>query len=127
MRVALAFHLARRRRKQDYRGTRANGARRRGTSRWATGVAIAAARRTPGRSSVYQSIVIASVVVASALVGIISAWQWGLAVLLLAAIVFGGAYSFGVGTDATTRWSEALYGDDQEDANHWSRTGGKRK
>jgi hypothetical protein len=72
-------------------------------------------------------IVVAAVIVAAALVGIIAAWQWGLAVLLLAAIVLGAGYSMGVGTDSITRWSSALYGNDQEDADHWSRTGGKRK
>jgi hypothetical protein len=72
-------------------------------------------------------IVFAAVIVAAALVGIITAWQWGVAVLFLAAIVFGAAHSLGVETEATTRWSSALYGDDQEDADHWSRTGGKRK
>ena len=72
-------------------------------------------------------IVFAAVIVAAALVGIIAAWQWGLAVLLLAAFVLGAGYSIRVGTDATTRWSSALYGNDQEDADHWSRRGGKRK
>ena len=35
----------------------------------------------------------------------------------------------GVEMEATSRWSSALYGDDEMDANHWSRTGvgGKRK
>lgn len=72
-------------------------------------------------------IVLAAVVIASALVGIVAGWQFGLAVLLLAALAFGIAYSLGVGTEATTRWSSALYGNNREDANHWSRTGGKRK
>lgn len=72
-------------------------------------------------------IVFAAVVIASALVGILAGWPFGLAVLLLAALVFGIGYSLGVGMEATTRWSSALYGDDPEDANHWSRTGGKRK
>ena len=72
-------------------------------------------------------IVFAAFIVAAALVGIIAAWQWSILVLLLAAIVFGGAYALGIDIDATTRWSKALYGDDPEDADHWSRTGGKRK
>jgi hypothetical protein len=76
---------------------------------------------------VLRWIVFAAVVIASALVGILAGWPFGLAVLLLAALVFGIGYSLGVGMEATTRWSSALYGDDPEDANHWSRTGGKRK
>jgi len=74
-----------------------------------------------------RRIVLAAVVIASVLVGIVAGWQFGVAVLLLAALVFGAAYSIGVGTEATTRWSSALYGDDREDSNHWSRTGGKRE
>ena len=72
-------------------------------------------------------IIVAVVVIASAFVGIVAAWQFGLAVLLLAALAFGIAYSLGVGAEATTRWSSSLYGNNREDANHWSRTGGKRK
>ena len=71
--------------------------------------------------------VLAAVVIASALVGIVAGWQSGLAALVLAALAFGIAYTLGVGADATTRWSSALYGNDRDDANHWSRTGGKRK
>jgi hypothetical protein len=72
-------------------------------------------------------ITVAAVVIGSALVGIVADWQFGLAVLLLAALAFGIAYSLGVGAEATTRWSSALYGNNREDANHWSRTGRKRK
>jgi hypothetical protein len=72
-------------------------------------------------------IVLAAVVIASAFVGIVAGWQFGLAVLVLAALAFGVAYSLGFSADATTRWSSALYGNDREDANHWSQTGGKRK
>ena len=71
--------------------------------------------------------VLAAVVIASAVVGIVAGWQSGLAVLLLAALLFGIAYTLGVGAEATTRWSSALSGNDREDDNHWSRTGGKRK
>ena len=74
-----------------------------------------------------RRIVLAAVVIASAFVGIVAGWQSGLGVLVLAALVFGVAYSLGVGAEATTRWSSALYGNDREDANHWSRTGGRRK
>lgn len=72
-------------------------------------------------------IVIAAVIVAAVIVGVITAWEWGVGVLFLAAIVFGGARLLGVETEGWTRWGRALYGDDPEDANHWSRTGGKRK
>ena len=71
--------------------------------------------------------VLAAVVIASAVVGVVAGWQSGLALLLLVALLFGIAYILGVGVDATTRWSSALYGNNREDANHWSRTGGKRK
>jgi hypothetical protein len=74
-----------------------------------------------------RRIVIASVVIASVLVGIVAGWQFGLAVLLLAAVVFGSGYVAGVEGEATTRWSSALYGDGPDDANHWSRTGGQLK
>ena len=70
---------------------------------------------------------VGAVIVAAVLVGILTAWQWGVGVLLLAAIVFGAAYSLGVETEGWQRWSKALYSDDPEDADHWSRTGGKRK
>jgi len=69
----------------------------------------------------------AAAILTAALVAIIAGWQFGLAVLLLAALVFGIGRLAGVEIDATSRWSSALYGDDREDANHWSRTGGKRK
>ena len=74
-----------------------------------------------------RRIVLAAVVIASAFVGIVAGWQSGLGVLVLAALVFGVAYSLGVGAEATTRWSSALHGTEQEDASHWSRTGGRRK
>ena len=71
--------------------------------------------------------IVSAVVVTSVVVGIITAWQWGVAVLVLAVFVFGFGYSIGVSADATTRWSSALYGNDPDDADHWSRTGGQRK
>ena len=74
-----------------------------------------------------RRIVLAAVLIASVFVGIVAGWQYGLAVLVLAALAFGVAYSLGFSAEATTRWSSTLYGNDQEDANHWSRTGGKRK
>jgi hypothetical protein len=72
-------------------------------------------------------IVVGAVIVAAVLVGIITAWQWGVGVLFLAAIVFGSSHLLGFETDSYTRWGRALSGDDPEDANHWSRTGGKRQ
>lgn len=74
-----------------------------------------------------RRIVFAAVIIASVLVGVVADWQVGLGVLVVAALVFGTAYTIGFGADATTRWSSSLYGDDREDADHWSRTGGKRK
>ena len=74
-----------------------------------------------------RRIVVAAVVVAAVVVGIFAGWQFGLAVVLLAVLLFGIAYSMGIEMEATARWSSAMYGDDPDDVNHWSRTGGKRK
>lgn len=52
---------------------------------------------------------------------------FGLWVVILAAVVFGILYNRGLGEDSIRGWSSALYGSKREDANHWSRTGGKRK
>jgi hypothetical protein len=76
---------------------------------------------------VIRKVIIATVVVAAVVVGIFAGWQLGVAVIFLAVLVFGVGYTMGVGMDATTRWSSALYGDDPDDANHWSRTGGRRR
>jgi hypothetical protein len=56
--------------------------------------------------------IVSAVVVTSVVVGIITAWPSGVAVLVLAVFVFGFGYSIGVSADATTRWSSALYGND---------------
>jgi hypothetical protein len=76
---------------------------------------------------VLKRIVVAALLIAAVVVGMVAGWEFGVAVLLLAALVFGIGYLGGVGTEASTRWSSAMYGDDPDDANHWSRTGGKRK
>jgi len=72
-------------------------------------------------------IVVAAVIVVAVLVGIFTAWQWGVGVLVLAVIVFGSSHLLGFETDSYARWGRAVSGDDPEDADHWSRTGGKRK
>jgi hypothetical protein len=74
-----------------------------------------------------KRIVVAALLIAAVVVGIVAGWQFGVAVLLLAALAFGFGYVGGVGMEASTRWSSAMYGDDPDDANHWSRTGGRRK
>ncbi len=48
-----------------------------------------------------RRIVLAAVLIASAFVGIVAGWQFGLRVLVLAALVFGVLYVLGVGADAT--------------------------
>lgn len=72
-------------------------------------------------------IVLAAIVIISAFVAIVAGWQFGLWVIILAAVVFGILYNRGLGEDSIRGWSSALYGNKREDANHWSRTGGKRK
>jgi hypothetical protein len=72
-------------------------------------------------------IVVAAVVVVAGLVGIFTAWQWGVGVLLLGGMVFASSHLLGFETDSYARWGRAVYGDDPKDADHWSRTGGKRK
>jgi hypothetical protein len=74
-----------------------------------------------------RRIVVAAVVIASVLVGAVAGWQYSLWILILAALVFGVMYSLGVGVEATSRWSSALYGNDREDADHWSRRGRKQR
>ena len=70
-----------------------------------------------------------AIVIATVVVGIAAGWAYALGVPLVAALGFSVMHVMGVGMEATSRWSSALYGDDQEDANHWSRTGvgGKSK
>ena len=70
-----------------------------------------------------KRLVIASVVLTSAVVGILAGWQFGLAVLLLAAIAFGIGNSVRVAMDVSTSGYEAFWGDDQAGADHWSRLG----
>lgn len=70
-----------------------------------------------------------AIVIATVVVGIVAGWVYALGVPLVAALGFSVMHALGVEMEATSRWSSALYGDDSEDANHWSRTGvgGKRK
>lgn len=72
-------------------------------------------------------IVLAGIVIVSAVVAIVAGWQFGLWVLILAAVVFGILYNRGLGEDSIRGWSSALYGNNRHDADHWSRKGGKRK
>lgn len=57
----------------------------------------------------------------------LAGWGYAIGVLLVAALGYSVMHVIGVGMEATSRWSSALYGDDAEDANHWSRKGGERK
>jgi hypothetical protein len=74
-----------------------------------------------------KRVLLVAIVIATAFVGIVAGWQFALGVPLLAALGFSVMHVLGVEVEATSRWSSALYGNDQEDANHWSRTDGKRK
>ena len=74
-----------------------------------------------------RRIVVAALLAGAVVVGIVAGWQFAVGILLLAALAFGIGYGTRVQMEASTRWSSALYGDDRDDANHWSRTGGKRK
>jgi hypothetical protein len=78
---------------------------------------------------VLRRILVVAIVIATVVVGVVAGWVWALGVPLVAALGFSVMHVLGVGMEATSRWSSALYGDDSEDANHWSRTGigGKRK
>lgn len=42
-------------------------------------------------------------------------------VLLFTAVGLGFSFLVNVGTEAGANWSKALYGDDPESKNHWSR------
>jgi hypothetical protein len=74
-------------------------------------------------------VLLVAIVIATVVVGIAAGWVYALGVPLIAALGFSVLHVLGVEMEATSRWSSALYGNDQEDANHWSRTGvgGKRK
>ena len=71
-------------------------------------------------------IVAGAVVIAAVVVGLLTDWPFGLGILLVAALGFSVMRVLGVEQEATTRWSSALYGNDADDADHWSKTGGKR-
>jgi hypothetical protein len=47
--------------------------------------------------------------------------------LLLTAVALGFSFLVNVGTAAGQNWSKALYGNDQESRNHWSRKGPRQK
>ena len=74
-------------------------------------------------------VLLVAIVIATVVVGIAAGWVYALGVPLIAALGFSVMHVLGVEMEATSRWSSALYGNDHEDANHWSRTGvgGKRK
>ena len=66
--------------------------------------------------------VVAGVLLAVAVVvGIATAWQWGVLLLTVFIVVGGLFYVRGTGQDASERWSRALYGSDPDDAHHWSK------
>jgi hypothetical protein len=69
-----------------------------------------------------------AVAVIAIVVGVLSAWQWGVAVVVLGILLFGawttGGVAWimtGVDFDAARRWGRAHSGDDPEDKDHWSR------
>jgi hypothetical protein len=74
-----------------------------------------------------QRVLLVVIVIAFVVVGIVWGWWFALGVPLVAALGFSVMHVMGVEMEATSRWSSALYGDDEMDANHWSRTGGKHK
>jgi hypothetical protein len=74
-----------------------------------------------------KRIAVAGALIAAVAVGIVAGWQFGVFVVFLAVLVFGFGHVVGVGMDASTRWSSAMYGDDPDDASHWNRTGGRRR
>lgn len=74
-----------------------------------------------------RRVLLVAIAVATVFVGLVAGWAYALGVLLVAALGFSVMHVMGVGMEATSRWSSALYGDDPEDADHWSRKGGERQ
>ena len=74
-----------------------------------------------------KRVLLVGIVIATAFVGIAAGWQYALGVPLFAALGFSVMHVLGVEGEGMKRWSSALYGDDPQNANHWSRTGGERK
>lgn len=76
-----------------------------------------------------KRVLLVAIVIATVVVGVVAGWVYALGVPLLAALGFSVMHVMGVEAEGMSRWSSALYGNDPEDANHWSRTGvgGKRK
>lgn len=76
-----------------------------------------------------KRLLLGAIVIATVVVGIVAGWVYALVVPLVAALGYSVMHALGVQMEATSRWSSALYGDDPEDANHWSRkgVGGKPK
>lgn len=74
-----------------------------------------------------KRVLLVVIVIATAFVGIVWGWWFALGVPLVAALGFSVMHVMGVEMEATSRWSSALYGNDQEDANHWSRKGDRRE
>jgi len=62
--------------------------------------------------SLVRWIATAAVVVTSVVIGIFAGWQLGLAVPILAALVYAIVYSVGLGTEHLSSWYEMFYGDD---------------
>ncbi len=61
------------------------------------------------------------VLLLAVIVGMLTAWQWGVLILFGAIFLFGVGYLAGVEIDATQRWGRAVAGDDPDDEGHWSR------
>ena len=74
-----------------------------------------------------KRVLLVVIIIATAFVGIVWGWVFALGVPLIAVLGFSVMHVLGVEMEATSRWSSALYGNDHEDANHWSRKGDKRK
>jgi hypothetical protein len=75
----------------------------------------------PEEGVVFRLAAVVVVLVLAVVVGVLTAWQWGVLILFGAIFLVGVGYLAGVEIDATTRWGRAVGGDDPEDEGHWSR------
>ena len=70
---------------------------------------------------VFRWIALIAVVLLAVFVGVWTAWQWGVLVLVAVGLPFAFAYLTGTELDATKRWGRAAAGSDPDDEGHWSR------
>jgi len=65
---------------------------------------------------------VAAVILAAVVaVAILTAWQWGVALVLVVVVGVALWYVRGTGQDAGERWSRSLYGSDPDDEHHWTK------